>query len=84
MREGQFVKQGSVLANLEDWDYRADLAAAEGKYEEAMATMNRALAQNDGHWRGTNEAKVDYLRSEVARARERLDRASIKTPIDGM
>jgi len=84
VREGQFVKQGSVLANLEDWDYRADLAAAEGKYEEAMATMNRALAQNDGTLAGNEQRKVVYLRAEVTRARERLDRASIKTPIDGV
>jgi RND family efflux transporter MFP subunit len=84
VREGQFVKQGSVLANLEDWNYRADLAAAQGKYEEAMATMNRALAQNDGTLAGNERTKVDYLRAEVARAREQLDRTSIKTPIDGV
>src|SRR5579862_839322 len=84
VREGQFVKRGSVLADLEDWDYRADLAAAEGKYEEAMATMNRALAQNDGTLAGNEQRKVDYLRAEVMRARERLDRASITTPIDGV
>jgi RND family efflux transporter MFP subunit len=84
VREGQFVKQGAVLADLEDWDYRADLAAAEGKYEEAMATMNRALAQNDGTLAGNERMKVDYLRDEVSRARERLDRTSIKSPIDGV
>jgi RND family efflux transporter MFP subunit len=84
VREGQFVKQGAALADLEDWDYRADLAAAEGKYEEAMATMNRALAQNDGTLAGNEQRKVDYFRGEVSRARERLDRTSIKSPIDGV
>ncbi len=84
VREGDFVKQGTVLADLEDWNYRADLAAAEGKYEEAVATMNRALAQNDGALAGTERVKVDYSRAEVDRAREQLKRTSIKAPFDGV
>ena len=84
VREGDFVRQGTVLAEMEDWDYRADLAGAEAKYAEAMATMNRALAQNDGALAGTQRAKVDYYRSELARARERLDRTRIAAPFDGV
>ena len=83
-REGEQVRQGAVLAELEDWNYRADLAAAEAKYGEAMATMNRALAQNDGTLAGIERAKVDYFRAELTRARERLDRATIRAPFDGV
>ena len=57
VREGDFVRQGTVLAEMEDWNYRADLAGAEAKYAEAMATMNRALAQNDGALAGLNALK---------------------------
>jgi RND family efflux transporter MFP subunit len=84
IREGDHVRQGAVLAELEDWNYRADLAAAEAKCEEAMATMNHALAQNDGTLAGTERLKVDYLRAELARARERLDRTTIRAPFDGV
>jgi RND family efflux transporter MFP subunit len=84
IREGDYVRQGAVLAELEDWNYRADLAAAEAKYSEAMETMNRALAQNDGTLAGNERVKVDYFKAELARARERMDRVTIRAPFDGV
>jgi len=84
IREGDRVRQGAELAELEDWNYRADLAAAEAKYNESLATMNRALAQNDGTLAGTERVRVDYLKAEVMRARERLDRVTIRAPFDGV
>ena len=84
IHEGDHVQQGAVLAELEDWNYRADLAAAEAKYGEAMAIMNRALAQNDGTLAGTERVKVGYLKAELARARERLDRTTLRSPFDGV
>jgi RND family efflux transporter MFP subunit len=84
VREGDDVRQGAALGDLEDWNYRADLAAAEAKYGEAMATMNRALAQNDGTLAGTERVKVGYLKAELTRARERLDRTTIRSPLDGI
>lgn len=84
IHEGDKVKQGAVLAELEDWNYRADVAAAEAKYNEAMATMNRALSQNDGTLAGTEQVKVGYFKAELTRARERLDRTSIRAPFDGV
>ncbi len=84
VHEGDAVRQGTVLAELEDWDYRADVAAAEAKYSEAMATMNRALSQNDGTQAGTERVQVDYYRAELARAHERLDRTAIRAPFDGI
>src|SRR5207248_248456 len=32
VREGDQVKAGTILADLEDWDYRSALASAEAKY----------------------------------------------------
>jgi RND family efflux transporter MFP subunit len=84
IHEGDRVRQGGVLAELEDWNYRADVAAAEAKYSEAMATMNRALSQNDGTLAGTEQVKVDYFKAELTRARERLDRTTIRAPFEGV
>ena len=84
VREGDHLRQGAVLAELEDWTYRAELAAAEARYREAIATMNRALAQNDGTVAGTERVKADYFKAELARASERLDRATIRAPFDGV
>jgi HlyD family secretion protein len=46
--------------------------------------MNRALAANDGSEAGILRAQADYSASEVARARERLDKTVLRSPIDGL
>lgn len=84
VREGSAVKQGAVLANLEDWQYRADLAAAQAKYQTAVSQMNRALANNDGSEAGIQRTQAEYWASEVDRARARLDKTLLRSPIDGL
>ena len=84
VREGDGVKKGEVIASLEDGEYRSALAAANAKYQTAIAQMDRALANNDGSEAGTERAQADYWSSEVTRAQERLDRTSIRSPIDGV
>jgi GAF domain-containing protein len=84
VKEGDHVRQGAALAELEDWNYRADVATSQAKYQEALATMNRALASNDGTLAGNERTKVDYLKAELARARERLDRTTLRAPFDGI
>jgi GAF domain-containing protein len=83
VKEGDHIRQGAALAELEDWNYRADVATSQAKYQEALATMNRALASNDGTLAGNERTKVDYLKAELARARERLDRTILRAPFDG-
>lgn len=84
VREGDALKKGAVIASLEDWEYRSALAAANAKYETAAQQMNRALASNDGSEAGIQRVQADYWASEVARAEERLSKASIRSPIDGI
>jgi RND family efflux transporter MFP subunit len=84
VREGDAVKKGTILATLADWQYRSELAAAEARYEAAASEMNRALATNDGGEAGVARVQADYWSSEVARARERIERTSLRSPIDGV
>ena len=84
VREGDAVKQGTVLATLSDWQYRAELAAAQAKYETAVSQMNRALAANDGTEAGIETVQADYWNTEVARAQERLQKTLLRSPIDGV
>jgi RND family efflux transporter MFP subunit len=84
VREGDAVKQGDVLASLADWQYRAELAAAQAKYETAVSQMNRALAANDGTQAGIGRVQTDYWATEVARGRERLQKTLLRSPIDGL
>ncbi len=83
VREGQRVKQGDILADLEDWQYRSALAQAEAKYETSNSEMNRALASNDGTAAGIARVQAAYWGSEVQRAKERLEKTHLRTPIDG-
>jgi len=84
VREGDMVKQGTVLATLSDWQYRADLASAQAKYETAVSKMNRALASNDGSEAGIERVQANYWIAELARARERLQKTQLRSPIDGV
>ncbi len=83
VREGDKVKQGAVLATLDDWQYRSELAAAQAKYQTAISQMDRALASDDGAEAGMLRAQADYSAAQVGRARERLDKTSLRSPIDG-
>ncbi len=84
VHEGDRVRQGDVLAELEDWNYRAALSVAEAKYLEAAASMNQALARNDGTLAGTERIRVGSLNADLARARERMNRVTIRAPFDGV
>lgn len=84
VREGERVRKGTVLASLEDWEYRSALAAAQSKRDTAVMLTNRALAANDGTEAGIQEAQAEYWTSEVTRAQERLDRTQLRSPIDGV
>jgi RND family efflux transporter MFP subunit len=83
-REGDTVSAGTTLATLSDWQYRAQLAAAQAKYETAVSQMNRALNGNDGGEAGIQRIQADYWAAELARARERLDRTQLRSPINGV
>jgi len=84
VHEGDTVKKGAVLAELEDWDYRSALAAAQAKYTGALAEMNHALSVNDGTEAGVQRVQADFWASEVERARERLEKTRLRSPIDGV
>jgi RND family efflux transporter MFP subunit len=84
VREGDRVSKGEAIATLEDWEYRAALAAAEAKYQTATAQMDRALASSDGGEAGIQRAQADYWASEVTRAQDRLTHTVIRSPISGI
>ena len=83
VHEGQRVAAGDVLAALNDWQWRTDLAAADAKYQAAMLTMEDDLAHGSAQ-SGADRAQTEYLRSEVARISSRLESAQLRSPIDGV
>lgn len=84
VHEGEPVKRGQVLAEMDAWNYRSALAAAEARYESALLQMNRSLAANDGSEAGIQRVQADYWKAEVDRSRELVDKAQLRSPIDGV
>lgn len=83
VREGERVQRGQVLAEMEAWNFRSGLAAAQSRYETAMLEMNKALAANDGTQAGVRRVQADYWKAEVDRAKQLLDTRQLRSPIDG-
>jgi RND family efflux transporter MFP subunit len=81
--EGQRVAAGDVLGALNDWQWRTDLSAAEARYQEAELVMENDLAHASPK-AGADRAQTEFLRSEVDRARARLDSAKLRSPIAGV
>ncbi len=84
VHEGQSVHQGEVLAEMEAWSMRSAVAEAQSKYETSLLQMNRALAANDGSEAGVHRVQADYWKAEVERTRQSLEKAQLRSPIDGI
>ena len=84
VREGDRVAKGTVLADMDDWAYRAALASAQAKRATAEAAMNRALAANDGTEAGIQRVEAEYWAAETQRAQEQLERTRLRSPIEGV
>ena len=76
-------RQERFWAAINDWQWRANLAAAEAKYQQALLAMEDDLAHGSAR-AGADRANTDYLRSEAAQARTRLESAQLRSPIAGI
>ena len=81
--EGQRVAQGDVLGAMNDWQWRAELASTEAKYQQAMLVMQNDLARGAAQ-SGADREQAEFLHAEVVRARTRVDDAKLRSPIDGI
>jgi GAF domain-containing protein/multidrug resistance efflux pump len=83
VHEGQRVEAGQLLAGMNDFQWRMDLASAEAKYQAALLTMQSDLAHG-AESAGADRAQVEYLRAEADRARTRVSNAQLRSPIAGI
>jgi len=84
VREGDTVAAGTVLAELDDSEYRSALAAAQAKLGTANAEMSRALAARDASEAGVKRNEADYWAAEVALSRERLEKTKLRASQPGI
>jgi len=81
--EGQRVAAGEVLGAMNDWQWRADLAASESKYKQTLLVMQNDLAHGAAQ-AGADRAQAEFLNAELDRARSRVESAQLRSPIDGI
>ena len=81
--EGQRVARGYVLGEMNDWQWRADLASTEAKYQQAMLAMQNDLSHGAAQ-SGADREQAEFLHAEMERARTRVDDAKLRSPIDGI
>jgi multidrug resistance efflux pump len=77
------VAAGELLGSMNDWQWKADMAAAQAKYGAAELNMESSLARGSAQ-AGADRAQVEFLRAEVARAASRVESAELRSPIDGI
>ncbi len=81
--EGQRVAAGDVLGSMNDWEWRTDLASTEAKYQQASLAMEDDLSHGNAQ-SGADRAQVEFLRTEVDRARARMQNAELRSPSAGI
>lgn len=84
VHEGEVVHRGEVIAEMDDFDFQKALSESQAKYSAALSEMNRALANNDGTTAGVQRTQVAFWSAEMQRARDRVERTRLKSPIDGV
>jgi multidrug resistance efflux pump/transcriptional regulator with GAF, ATPase, and Fis domain len=81
--EGEHVHQGQLLGSMDTWEWKADLASAQAKYQGAVLALENDLAAGSPK-SGQDRAEADYLRSQVRFAQLRLANAELRSPIAGI
>lgn len=88
VEEGQIVKKGQVLLELDDRDYRSRLARIEANYRLAKLEYERYVALSKQKIaaeskKDETEARLKDLTAQRAEARLELNRTKITSPISG-
>lgn len=87
--EGDTVERGQVLATLDTYDLlAAELKRAEVELDHARRVLKRNAALKQGSFQSQAaieeaERDVELREAELVAARARLDRASVRAPVDG-
>jgi membrane fusion protein (multidrug efflux system) len=86
--EGQLVREGDLLIELENSEVRAGLAVAQAALSESLSTYNRseALASTQAISASSLEqlrAMMQVHQAQVAAARARLENTVIRAPFSG-
>ena len=88
VNEGQRVKKGTVVAEIDETDYRLDMEAKKASYQNALSQMNRAeilLTKNAVSIQEYESSKTAYTNAKSAYecAKITLEDTKLRAPFDG-
>ena len=86
--EGQRIKKGTIVAEIDETDYRLDLDAKKASYQNALSQMNRAeilLTKNAVSIQEYESSKTAYTNAKSAYevAKSTLADTKLRAPFDG-
>lgn len=84
VRAGDTVRAGQPMARLEDRDLKLERARWQAERDQAQHKVQVALAQADRGSMGVAAAQAQQAEAQLALIEERLARAEINAPFDGI
>lgn len=84
VRPGDIVKQGQVLVTLDDNDLLLDKHKWNSELQQSTRKLRDAMAQHDLATFQVLSAQVQQAKAQLSLAEERLQRANITAPFDGV
>lgn len=84
VRAGETVRQGQPLARLDDRDLKLERSRALAESDQLQRRYQLAQAQADRAAMGVLAAQVNQAEAQLALAEERIARATVVAPFDGI
>lgn len=84
VRAGDTVRQGQVLARLDDRDLKAELERHSSERDQYERKVREAMAAHDMSALQVAQAQLNQAEAQVRLAAEKLRRSSITAPYDGV
>lgn len=84
VRAGDHVKVGQILVSLDDKDLKLEHARLESEVAQNVRKYRDALAKHDRAGASVSGAQLDQSEAQLALVNEKLQRANIKAPFDGV
>lgn len=83
-RAGDTVKQGEVVARLDDRDLRLERVRLAGQYEQYAKQVREAMAKHDRTRAEIVSAQLEQVRAQLDQIDEQLARIELMAPFDGV
>jgi RND family efflux transporter MFP subunit len=83
-RPGDIVREGSLLAKLDDRDLKLERIKWTTEQEKFLVQQSEALAKNDRVQFGVLQAKIEQAIAQINLLDEQLARATVVAPFDGV